>query len=1075
MRDHRQKDQVVPIQISRLPRSLTSFRYRRAEPLPDNERAFDLAVPMTEDWSSKPIRLCVVLQTVPGPDFKAKQLCSAETPARRALLGVLGEAIRLSSSYQGRSIRDDISLCVINWNAAKSFDLGVAGERQFYSAFSDRAHRLIKKIKPTHVFVSGDQAAASMLGLREMEDYVFERRGWVTVRDGTYWCHSLDIDTLISDKNKSTKDSDDDDDGGSDSLDSGATADLLLFVAKHLSHLLTGKHPFSLKTLKPTPVFINTMARFNRVMEYVQENDVIALDLETRNLSSYANAIYTLQLSFGGTKGYVIPIDHPKTPFNEEERKTIKKRLRSFLRECRPDHLKTIVAQNGKFDMRVLRSELNVDVIHHALYEITAGESLLDENLGSVSEGRGRYGNVRDPATGKKWTTENLRAILCSYQNDWYRVASFTKEDRNLTAFTDPGDKNFLLYAAMDVVCIYHIREMQLEQSRHQVIYDWPIGKYTNYQKLFNVHMHGHMSEQCHGISILEQHGSHVDLPYMESLLEPNSALRKSLNETINKLKSLSSVQAVNKRLLRASGVSTGSLFGGPSTWVFSLAKPAHRLALFIDQLKLEPVSLTQKKKEPQIDTKFYKTYKDDYAEVSLALDYQEITKLLSTYVKGWIKKLRSSPDGVKDSRFRASYRFFYIVTGRLASFDPNHQNIPSRGSKAKAIKRMFRAPKGYFQVRADCRAHEVRMWAIFARDSNLIDVFLTGLKLRQKLVLAYDAKERTALLEELKKKGDVHIVTVYSIFKVWVDKTHVLRHTIKGIVFGQIYGLGLMSLANAIRLSKIQALEQDLARATEGKKEMEAQLLVLREQDAKDFKEEAQDVVRKMWEQFGVGRDYLEKVAAQATERCAVNSWTGRKRSMFRVLTGKSDQVAAAQRRGKNGPIQGVASEIGMSGTHLAIKAYDIFKRETKYSPKTVVLFTRVVHDASYFEIPYADLIPFLWCYQYMATFGVAERFNRDYQIEFPVPPEIDVEVSITEDDGEDWDLTLLGLRSLIEATLDKQVAIGDLSKDDRQSALDTILAPARDRKLFKLLQQQFPLLNVKELNQGVIDQLVH
>ena len=1106
----RRSSNVTPVeQIRRLPEHLKSGYVYKPTPSVNVDDAFNVDIPLSANWGKAKHRLMFVLQTVPGRDMaiariqnaKTVQLAGDGSTVRTSIYGVVGQSLTTLNAItklRGKTPVDtasNLAVGVINWNAAKTFHLDARRAAVYDPTFTQRVKDLIEKHNPTHVVLCGHNVASSVLGLSSapLTDYVQERLGWVIKKDGRLYTPSLDLDPMLSVKK--------DDGGDSDSGEgAGALADLLFAVSNHVAHLLYGQHPFSLKAVKTTPVYINTIDKFDKLMTVLERYDTMALDIETRNLTSYNNAVHTVQFAVNTEKGFVIPVDHPKGPFTDDERLYVKKKLRAFIGRRSEEGRKTFVGANIKFDTRVLRAALKLNVIHHHVIDVTAGEALLDENIALLPDAIRDHGQalmIPGDKQNKRWTPENLRAIYTSYENDFYYKATFGKEQRNLTALISPDDPAFLMYAATDVVAVLAIAQMQVDRAKVQRVYSWQEQRFVPYDRLFTLHRLYHMGRQSHGLSTMEQHGSAIDLDYMISLTEPSSPLIAELKEVYKQLRSLKSVNAVNDELIRGVGIATrGGLFSRATAgvtkvasksagWLFSFNKPAHKKALFIEHLELEPLSFSEKTGEPTIDKAFLAKYAETYPEAKLGQTIQEIQKLLSTYVVGWIKLLRADPDSISDKHFRAGYRFFHVVTGRLASFKPNHQNIPSRGRLAKLIKRMFRAAKGEIQVRADYSAHEVRMGGIAARDPKILKSFNAGLKLRQQLLVTIGEDEIKALEDKLKMEGDIHIQNVFTVFKKWVPKSHILRDTIKNIAFGLFYGLGLLSLAAGLRTNKIKAAVNELADLEKQVKDgsdkdltadierIQEELLRLRASEDKDFSNEAQDVTDRFFAVFSGIKSYLDTVSKHASDHCVVSSWTGRQRRLFRAMSGHQAFVASAQRRGKNAPIQGSASEIGISGTMLSMEQYDLFKARQRYMLKTFPKFTRVVHDASYFGVRYADVIPFIWCYQYCATFGIADEWSKRYGFPIPVPPEIEIEMSATEDEGYKWDWTMRGLRECIEKTADALVAIGNITQDERSDVIDQILAPARDSDMMRELQRVFPILNVPAIPDELFDQL--
>jgi hypothetical protein len=258
------------------------------------------------------------------------------------------------------------------------------------------------------------------------------------------------------------------------------------------------------------------------------------------------------------------------------------------------------------------------------------------------------------------------------------------------------------------------------------------------------------MSDTVHQLSHLKDAGSLIDKKYLRKLIAPGSKLTQAIDELLDDFKTFPEVVKANKQVLDESGFKANSLFGGKAAqWVFSFTKPAHKSKLFFEVMGLKPVSQT-KTGADAVDKKFIEHYKDRSFLVSKFSEFQQATKLLSTYAKGWYKKITTEIDGVEDSHLRADYAFFNVDTGRLGSADPNLQNIPARGKLAKIIKEMFITSDGHILIRFDYSAHEVRGWAIVAKDKVLAAAFITGQQLRQMWIKAIPPKQEDTELRKL-------------------------------------------------------------------------------------------------------------------------------------------------------------------------------------------------------------------------------------------------------------------------------------------------------------------------------------
>src|SRR6185436_1756337 len=112
---------------------------------------------------------------------------------------------------------------------------------------------------------------------------------------------------------------------------------------------------------------------------------------------------------------------------------------------------------------------------------------------------------------------------------------------------------------------------------------------------------------------------------------------------------------------------------------------------------------------------------RDKHRIIGLILEYRELSKLLSTYIDA-IPPLLD-----KHSRLHSTFLQAGAVTGRMASNNPNLQNIPSKTALGRAIRDAFVAEKGYKLVALDYSQIELRLAAILSKDKKLIEIFKNG------------------------------------------------------------------------------------------------------------------------------------------------------------------------------------------------------------------------------------------------------------------------------------------------------------------------------------------------------------
>ena len=159
-------------------------------------------------------------------------------------------------------------------------------------------------------------------------------------------------------------------------------------------------------------------------------------------------------------------------------------------------------------------------------------------------------------------------------------------------------------------------------------------------------------------------------------------------------------------------------------------------------------------------------------------LEYREIAKLESTYVRGLLERLDP-----KTRRVHTTFDQAGALTGRLSSLDPNLQNIPVRTEAGRRIRRAFVAPKGRVLVSADYSQIDLR-------------------------VLAHESGDE-ALTASFKNGEDIHLRTAAEIFHVPAETiTTDQRRAAKTINFGIVYGQTAFGLANQLGIPNAEAAE---------------------------------------------------------------------------------------------------------------------------------------------------------------------------------------------------------------------------------------------------------------------------
>lgn len=251
---------------------------------------------------------------------------------------------------------------------------------------------------------------------------------------------------------------------------------------------------------------------------------------------------------------------------------------------------------------------------------------------------------------------------------------------------------------------------------------------------------------------------------------------------------------------------------------------------------------------------------KDLHPIVPLIFEHRELQKLLSTYID-------TIPVLLDDNnRLHSSFVSAGSTTGRMASINPNLQNIPIKSELGKAIRGAFIAEQKYKLCAFDYSQMELRIASFLSGDPKLIEIF--------------------------KKGEDVHSSVASFVFKVPLSEvTQAMRRQAKVINFGIIYGMGVM------------ALKQNLGTS----------------------REEAQKFLNDYFETFSVLAEYLDKVKKETAERGYTETFFGRRR-YFEGINSKIPYIkASAERMAINAPIQGTEADV----IKLAMIKIDEFVRK--------------------------------------------------------------------------------------------------------------------------------------------------
>jgi len=287
---------------------------------------------------------------------------------------------------------------------------------------------------------------------------------------------------------------------------------------------------------------------------------------------------------------------------------------------------------------------------------------------------------------------------------------------------------------------------------------------------------------------------------------------------------------------------------------------------------------------------------RDMHPIIDLIIEYREFQKLLSTYID-------VIPDLLdNEGRLHAKFLQAGTTTGRMASSNPNLQNIPNESELGRNIRAAFVADKGTKLLSFDYSQAELRIAAFLAPDEKLLEIF--------------------------KKGEDVHTAVAAEVFNVPLDKVDKeMRRRAKIINFGIMYGMGV----NALRVN----LSSGPTIITEARPAYSGAV----------SREEAQKYLNEYFKKFSGLARFLENIKIEAEQKGYTETLFGRRR-YFEGLRSKIPFIRAmAERMAINAPIQGTEADL----IKLAMIKIDEYLKDEKLGDKVKLILQ--IHDELVYE----------------------------------------------------------------------------------------------------------------------------
>jgi DNA polymerase-1 len=318
----------------------------------------------------------------------------------------------------------------------------------------------------------------------------------------------------------------------------------------------------------------------------------------------------------------------------------------------------------------------------------------------------------------------------------------------------------------------------------------------------------------------------------------------------------------------------------------FNIASPKQLGQILFDHLGLDEKAKKTKTGQYKTDEQTLATFEGKHPIIGDILAWREATKLKSTY-------LDALPTHLVPETGRIHTHFHQLVaaTGRLASSDPNLQNIPVRSEAGRKIRKAFvprksEIPNLKFEILScDYSQIELRVMAALAEDATMIAAFQHG--------------------------EDIHTTTAAKVFGVAAEAvTGAMRRTAKMVNFGIIYGISAFGLSQRLAIPRA----------------------------------EAAGIIDAYFREYPAIREFMDRTINQARTDGYVATLTGRRRSFPDLLSSNQNLRSNAERAAINTPIQGTAADM----IKLAMIKIDALLREGSYQTRMLLQ----VHDELVFDL---------------------------------------------------------------------------------------------------------------------------
>ncbi|MGB4811534.1 MAG: DNA polymerase I [Methylophilaceae bacterium] len=321
----------------------------------------------------------------------------------------------------------------------------------------------------------------------------------------------------------------------------------------------------------------------------------------------------------------------------------------------------------------------------------------------------------------------------------------------------------------------------------------------------------------------------------------------------------------------------------------FNLASPKQLQEILFDKLGIKPTKKTPSG-APSTDEDVLQELALDHPLPKVLLEYRGLAKLKSTYTDKLPKMINP-----QTGRVHTSYNQAVAITGRLASSDPNLQNIPVRSAEGRRIREAFIAPLGSVIVSADYSQIELRIMAHLSQDAGMLAAFANN--------------------------EDIHRATAAEVFGVEKEQVdNEQRRYAKVINFGLIYGMSAFGLAQNLNIERSAAA----------------------------------NYIERYFARYPGVKAYMENTRAIAKQQGYVETYFGRRLWVPEINSPNVQRRNGAERAAINAPMQGTAADL-IKLAMIAVQNWLVTEKLHGQNLKSKLIMQ--VHDELVLEVPESEL----------------------------------------------------------------------------------------------------------------------